>query len=344
MPECRDSQTALAFDPPPSGSIGYLEAADGLAIRHASWRSEILPHATVLVLTGRTEFVEKYYETVRDLLMLGCDTLVFDWRGQGLSGRMLPRHPMRGHVGSYDQYLTDVELLLERVVTPWARAPIVILAHSMGGHIALRLLHDRPEAVACAVLSAPMVEINLGLPRPLAGLIAGAMVRLGLGGAYAPRQRDYNPATQPFESNPLTGDPARFKATHELLAATPGLALGGVTYGWLAATLQSSAILLAPGYAEAITTPVLICQPVEDTIVRNVAQDALVVRMPNATLQRFTDARHELLMERDAVRATFLEVFFRFLQENMPNTASSGRKPLAGITNSHALSTSNEAR
>lgn len=297
--------------------IGFLEASDKLLIRYMSWHNKISPRAAILIFTGRTEFIEKYYETICDLLDFGYDVIAFDWRGQGLSGRMLPRLPMRGHVVSYDQYLSDVGLLLERIVAPWVRAPLAILAHSMGGHIALRFLHDHPGVAACAVLSAPMVEINPGMPSSIAGLIARTMTRLGCASAYAPRQRDYNPTDQNFEGNLLTSDPTRFRAIHEFIAATPDLALGGVTYGWVAATFRSSAVLLAPGYAEAITTPVLVCQAGRDAIVRNPTQDALVARMPRAELRRFPGAQHELLMERDAIRTAFLNAFEQFVQTHL---------------------------
>ena len=55
---------------------------------------------TVVVLPGRNECIEKYFETVRDLSDRGFATAVLDWRGQGGSDRLI-RDAQRGHVKSF---------------------------------------------------------------------------------------------------------------------------------------------------------------------------------------------------------------------------------------------------
>ena len=45
--------------------------------------------ARVCIFQGRAEFIEKYFETVRDLRARGFAVATFDWRGQGLSDRAL---------------------------------------------------------------------------------------------------------------------------------------------------------------------------------------------------------------------------------------------------------------
>ena len=45
---------------------------------------------TVCVFPGRAEFIEKYFEVVRDLRARGFAVATIDWRGQGLSDRALP--------------------------------------------------------------------------------------------------------------------------------------------------------------------------------------------------------------------------------------------------------------
>ena len=46
---------------------------------------------TVCLFQGRAEFIEKYYETVRDLRARGFAVATLDWRGQGLSQRAAAR-------------------------------------------------------------------------------------------------------------------------------------------------------------------------------------------------------------------------------------------------------------
>ena len=48
------------------------------------------PKGTVLILGGRGEFMERYFETMNDLMRRGFAVASFDWRGQGGSDRLLP--------------------------------------------------------------------------------------------------------------------------------------------------------------------------------------------------------------------------------------------------------------
>ena len=93
-------------------------------------------------------------ETVDQLLARKLDVVTFDWRGQGLSDRILPNR-YKGYVASYEDYLKDLTNFMDRHVSKSDR-PVVMLAHSMGGHIALRYLHDNPDRVEKAVLTSPL--------------------------------------------------------------------------------------------------------------------------------------------------------------------------------------------
>ena len=290
--------------------------------------------ATVVVLPGRSEFIEKYTETTRDLLARGFAVALIDWRGQGLSDRLLPmRDP--GHINDYSEYLEDLRAVLERCNAHGLPRPYVMLAHSMGGQIGLRFLHDAPGIFAAAVMTAPMWGIRLGpLPFAVAQAIAGAAVCLGARARYAPGQDAWDLARFVYDGNPLTGCPDRFEIFRALLETRPEMALGGVTYGWLAASLRSIALTRRPGYLEAIGTPVLVCQAALERIVCNRSQSELVRRLPRGRLVVFPDARHEILIERPAVRAHFFRELEAFLAETgvlerQPAPAPSGRQMAA---------------
>ena len=56
----------------------------------AIWNSTGTARASVVLFGGRGEFIEKYAtEVVGELLARGFAVLSMDWRGQGLSSRML---------------------------------------------------------------------------------------------------------------------------------------------------------------------------------------------------------------------------------------------------------------
>jgi len=72
---------------PEGGVVARVRAADGLPIRVARWHPEGRARGTIVVVQGRAEYIEKYFETIGELLQRGFCVVSFDWRGQGLSGR-----------------------------------------------------------------------------------------------------------------------------------------------------------------------------------------------------------------------------------------------------------------
>lgn len=267
--------------------------------------------ATVVILPGRTEFIEKYDETIADLAAAGHAVAIFEWRGQGGSDRFLP-HRQRCHVPAVEDYLADLAAVIEHLESRKLPRPFVMLAHSMGGHVGLRYLRGRSQTFVGAVMSAPMFGIDLRpLPEPLARLFCELAIGLGAGWRYAPGQRDFDLA----RCIPLTSCPVQFGSLRQRLAASPELAVGGVTCGWLGASLRSIALTRRPGFVEAIATPVLVCQAGRETLVCNRAQAALARRLPRGRLLVFPEARHELLHERPPTRRRFLQAFDAFTAE-----------------------------
>ena len=289
------------------GETFALRAVDGVSIRCARWPSALSAgRGVVLFLQGRTEFIEKNLETIGELRRRGFAVVTLDWRGQGLSGRLLEdRH--KGHVTDFDDYLRDLQLMVAAEFKN-RPGPFVMLAHSMGAHIGLRFLHDHPGLFARAVLCAPMIGIRGGIAARLATAVAGL---LGGPGAYAPTMGPYGDRMRRFEGNPLTADRDRFIRQHAHIAAEPRLALGGPTLGWLAASLRSMARLRRD--ARAIRTPVLIVSAGEDTVVANAAQRRLQRLMPDCRLVTVAGGRHELLCEGDELRGRFWDHFDAFV-------------------------------
>ena len=92
-----------------------LKTRDGVSIRFARWHPPPGRKGTVCLFQGRAEFIEKYFETVRDLRARGFAVATLDWRGQGLSERALS-DPFKGHVGDFSEYDTDLEAFMRDVV------------------------------------------------------------------------------------------------------------------------------------------------------------------------------------------------------------------------------------
>ena len=215
---------------------------------------------------------------------------------------------------SYKDYLEDLDRFIRQIVCPKAVSPRLLLAHSMGAHLALRYLHDHPDVFEKAVFSAPMIDIvSSDLKRRFLKAFAWLGVTAGLKKAYIPGLGDFDPTDRKFDGNRLTSDPQRFADQLDAIDANPDLALGGPTFGWLKAGLESIDILTGDGYPEAIQTPILIVAAESDRIVSIQAQKRICRRLPAACLHFIPGARHEVLKENDRIRSAFWQAFDRFI-------------------------------
>ena len=282
-----------------------FETHDGLKIRFDSYACGAKTcRGIVVLLGGRSEFIEKYRETVDQLLVRNLDVVTFDWRGQGLSDRLLPNR-YKGYVETYEDYLKDLTCFMDRHVPQKAGRPVMMLAHSMGGHIALRYLHDHPGRVEKAVLTSPLIDI--------AGSVMLKQSLKMIKKHYATRANDFDPSKKCFAGNRLTRDPHRFQQTIQMIIDNPDVAIGGVTFGWLDATFNSIQHIMVDGYLESIATPVIMVSPGADEIVSVAAQKKICRRVPNCHLVVIPNALHELLIETDAVLEKFWEIFDEFI-------------------------------
>jgi lysophospholipase len=284
-----------------------LETREGQYVR-MGW---VLPpdaKALVVILPGLSEYVEKYFETAHDLLARGFAVAGMDWRSQGRSWRHAPDR--REH-DSFDTDLLDAAAFVGEIPAP-AAMPRILLGHSMGGHLGLRLMHSASDAFCCAVLSAPMFGINFPFAeRVVRGLTVGA-TRVGMGSAFLPGSGLWT--DEYFETNiaRLTSDEARIDMQRQWMK-DEALRMGGLTYNWLAAAFRSMDVLADPAYLRAITTPSLLVEAGEDHVVLNAAIEAAAKTLPRAEHLLIPGARHELLMERDVYRNQFWRGFDAFI-------------------------------
>ncbi len=301
---------------PEGGRARFINADDGMRLRVVEWRlvdAGLNPcRGTVFLFGGRTEFAEKYFETVHELLARGFAVATMDWRGQGLSVREKP-DPRRGHIDDFLTYDHDLASFM-RAVAPAFPKPWIALAHSMGGNILLRGAHDHPSWFSALVLTAPMLGINLGAgAQMIARSLAYVAFAVGLERRYIPGGGPAAADEEPFEGNTLTGDPARYALHQALVRSEPRLGLGSPTFGWLKAALQSMRLLEKPAYLASIRLPVLVAMAQREGIVNNAAIRSGVASLPDAQLVMIEEAHHEILMEQDSCRQQFWSCFDDFM-------------------------------
>ncbi len=287
---------------PLGGRAVWLKTADGKQIRAGIWTPDA-PKGTVVLLPGRTEYIEKYGRTAADFAKAGFATLTLDWRGQGRSARALS-DPKVGHVSDFGEYQRDLDCLLDLAKAQGLPQPFYLLAHSMGGAIGLRAL-IRGLPFQAAAFSAPMWGILLSAwTRPLANALSAASRHLSFDHLYAPGT---GPMTYvldvPFAGNTLTRDLDHWRYMRAQAAAHPEMSLGGPSFGWLRAAL-----------AECHALRPLACPPLPclcalgsfERIVDTAPIHARMRRWKTGRLVIVTGAEHEILMERPEPRAAFI--------------------------------------
>ncbi len=298
---------------PQNASGGFFKTADGHRIRYACFGAVGRPlKGTVILLNGRNECIEKYFETIGDLSDRGFAVATLDWRGQGGSDRMLPDR-FRGHVRSFDEYTADLDQFFEDIILPDCRGPYYVLAHSTGALIALLGSPSMVNRVRRMVLLTPFFGYP-GFPLSMLSVrrIASTLYYSGLGTRYGvggPRPK----VSAPFESNRLTTDPERFARNQLLYERHPNLALGGPTVAWIRAAGIAISRVWEPEFMARMQVPSLFIGAGADTVVSTPLIAEYARRLRGGSLLTIDGARHELLQEADIFREQLFAAFDAFI-------------------------------
>lgn len=310
-PADRDHRKAQAAAGMAPFSPRYIRSKDGTLLRTAVFASDE-PGKLCVLATGRGEFIEKYVEVIGELNARGFTVVAFDWRGQGGSARLVA-NPMKGYVRDFADYEDDLFAVLDQVARPLSPIPPLLLAHSMGGLVSLRALHDRPRAFRAAVVSSPMLGLAThGYPQWMVETVPNVYGAVGAAGDFAWGMAKQDPLHEDFAHQTLTSDRKRYARYRAIIAADPSLREGGPTWSWIAAAYRSMATVNAPGYAEAIATPLLVLGAGHDRIALTEVTRQFAARLPHARYVDVAGAEHEIMMETGAIRARFWQAFDRF--------------------------------
>ncbi len=267
----------------------------------------------MLLLPGRTEYIEKYGLIVSRLVGWGLNVAVIDWRGQGLSQRPIAGKSI-GYVEDFAEYQDDLNTMTGCPAVAALSGPRILMSHSMGGCIALRALIEGLD-VAASVFSAPMWGIKMP---PVAAPLARALIRigpkLGFEKSFAPGTG--NPtyvSTAKAEGNLLTNNLKAFERFRTHAKTVPELCLGGASLGWLNAAFEEMAQFRRE---PAPTSPILTFLGDQESIVEPGPIHRETKSQANARLVVCKGAKHEIWMETEEIQESvwsetklFLEAF-----------------------------------
>jgi lysophospholipase len=300
---------SIPANPVPDNFIaGALKTPDGVSLRYARWQPPAGRKGTVCILQGRGEWIEKYFETVRDLRARGFAVATLDWRGQGLSDRALSdRH--KGYVRDFSEYDSDLETFMREIVLPDCPPPLFAIGHSTGATILIRAAYRGRRWFDRMVLTAPLIDLVGFGATTTARILVRAMRIAGFGSMYVPRGEVGIMEARPFAGNILTSDPVRYARNAAILEAEPALALGQPTVAWTDAAFRAMRTMRERSYPSHIRQPMLIIAAGNDAVVSNVAIEDFAGLLRAGSQLVISGSNHEVLMEQDRFRSQFWAAF-----------------------------------
>ncbi len=179
---------------PGNSGTGNFPSLDSVMLYEHWWRPELEPKAGIILVHGLAEHSGRYLPVIDRLIQHGYAVDTFDLRGHGKSNGV----PIL--VSSFDDYLSDLDLFIDRVRARLPGKPLILLGHSMGGAItALYAICHQPQ-VRGIILSAPSVKISSDVS-PLLQKASSALAR------FLPRLK-----TMKIKHRHISRDPAVVEA------------------------------------------------------------------------------------------------------------------------------------
>ncbi|MGI4852029.1 MAG: alpha/beta fold hydrolase [Janthinobacterium lividum] len=286
-------------------SYQMMTTPDGAKLRVAHWQSTVSQGqpVTVVLLQGRSSYIEKFEEFIQDLQKRGYDVWTFDWRGSGGSSRLIADNSQKVHIDSYDTYLKDLDDIIKKVIEPQTTKPLVFVGISMGGHLALRHIQQKFNQVAGALVLAPMIAINSNpYPNWLARLIVSTATSLGMGQNYVIGYGDYK-MNQPINPKKLgTTDLARYRRQLDINKTHMSFVTAGPTYQWVHESFKSLDRLHRSTEISKISVPLTLIKAEDDFVVDTSQDEAFCKKIPQCQIKTYAKSRHNILIEIDAIR------------------------------------------
>ncbi len=222
------------------------KARDGLDIFAQSWEPTIVqPKAVVCLVHGLGEHTSRYAHVAEAFGKEGFVLFGADLRGHGRSGGA------RGHISSAEDFMQDIDVLLEQARVRYTGLPIILYGHSLGGILVLHYgLLRKPKVRGVIATSSGLhtalekQQVKIIMAKILGSLAPNTVLASGLDSKSLSRDEK---VVQAYVNDPLV---------HDKISLGFGKIMLGVT-GWTLAHAKefSLPLLLLHGKADMIAFP-----------------------------------------------------------------------------------------
>src|SRR6056297_73974 len=126
---------------------------DGIKLSGYLWKTENKPKAVINLVHGFGEYSERYSHWAELFVKSGYAVHAIDYRGHGKSdGR-------RGYIHSFDDFLNDIDVLVQESEKMFPEIPQFIYGHSLGGNIVTNYILKRDNNFKGAIISSPWFKL-----------------------------------------------------------------------------------------------------------------------------------------------------------------------------------------
>ena len=127
---------------------------DGMKLSGYLWLPVENPKAIINLVHGYGEYSERYDYWAMKFTEKGFIVHAIDYRGHGKSdGR-------RGQLGKFEDYLKDIDVLVNESKKLFTDLPQIIYGHSLGGNIVTNYILKRDVDFKAAILSSPWYKLS----------------------------------------------------------------------------------------------------------------------------------------------------------------------------------------
>lgn len=294
----------------------YLKNPDGHKIYGEYYkRNDTISKGSIMISHGFTESCDKYKEIIYYLYNEGYNICIMDHRNHGRSRDSQSENscPSATHINHFQDYVNDLNVVIENALKKELPGPYYLYAHSMGGAIAALYLEQHPNVFSKVVLNAPMFEINRGgLSYVVAKTTARILCLLGKREEFLPGQQPFSPQ-EDFE-NSATNCYTRYRYYYDHQCANSHLQNGGSSCGWTLEAFKADEKLLKKKNCAKIKIPILLFQAEHDTFVLPGGQDLFIEAVPNGRTIFVPDAKHEIYLSKDDILKYYITAILNFFE------------------------------
>lgn len=223
--------------------VGTFKGTAGTELFFQAWLPRTDVRAVLVIVHGLKDHSSRYDAFARKLAERGIAVHAFDLRGHGRSA---------GHrvaVDDFDDYVSDLDQYLLRLIDEYEQFPLFLFGHSMGGAVAASFAATRQHALKGLVLSGPALALDIWPITIAASRVTGFL----LGNLPALKLPNKNFSRDPETVAAMTNDPLVYQDSGPARTAAE-LAIGIETI-WANVEQFTMPLLLLHGDEDKLTKP-----------------------------------------------------------------------------------------